>query len=168
MEELLFCSKCGNAASSEVGRIDGMCWECHEGKFIGTGINYTKALLEIVNEYESTHNGHSPSSTESDEIFREKYFYGKLDYGASTSAIEKRKYSESPEAIKEVNRRDRENYRRTHDVNYYSNVPKCPTCNSTDIRRISTGERMVSVGFLGLFSKKINKSFKCNKCGYTW
>lgn len=48
------------------------------------------------------------------------------------------------------------------------NVPKCPTCNSTNIKKISTGERVTSVAMLGLFSKKINKSFKCKNCGYTW
>lgn len=48
------------------------------------------------------------------------------------------------------------------------NVPKCPTCQSTNIKKIGTGERVASVAMFGLFSKKINKSFKCNNCGYTW
>ena len=48
------------------------------------------------------------------------------------------------------------------------NRPKCPTCQSTNIKKIGTGERAVSVATFGLFSKKINKSFKCNGCGYTW
>lgn len=49
-----------------------------------------------------------------------------------------------------------------------SNQPKCPTCGSLNIKHISGGERIASVGFLGIFSKKINKSFKCDNCGYTW
>ena len=48
------------------------------------------------------------------------------------------------------------------------NVPKCPTCQSTNIKKIGTGERVTSVAMFGLFSKKINKSFKCKNCGYTW
>ena len=48
------------------------------------------------------------------------------------------------------------------------NKPKCPTCASTNVQKISTGERVTSVAMLGLFSKKINKSFKCKNCGYTW
>lgn len=48
------------------------------------------------------------------------------------------------------------------------NKPKCPTCNSTNVQKISTGERVTSVAILGLFSKKINKSFKCKNCGHTW
>lgn len=46
--------------------------------------------------------------------------------------------------------------------------PKCPTCNSTNIRKIGTGERAVSVIGFGLLSKKINKTWKCNNCGHTW
>lgn len=45
---------------------------------------------------------------------------------------------------------------------------KCPTCSSTNVQKISTGERAISVAMLGLLSKKINKSFKCKDCGYTW
>lgn len=48
------------------------------------------------------------------------------------------------------------------------NKPKCPTCQSTNIQKIGIGERVVSVATLGIFSKKINKSFKCKNCGYTW
>lgn len=49
-----------------------------------------------------------------------------------------------------------------------SNVPKCPTCGSTNITKIGFGERMLSVGTFGLLSKKINKTFKCKNCGMTW
>ena len=48
------------------------------------------------------------------------------------------------------------------------NKPKCPTCNSTNVEKIGTGERVASVVMFGIFSKKINKSFKCKNCGYTW
>ena len=49
-----------------------------------------------------------------------------------------------------------------------SNRPHCPFCDSSDIRKISGSERAVSILGLGLLSKKINKSFKCNKCGGTF
>lgn len=53
-------------------------------------------------------------------------------------------------------------------LNIDINKPKCPTCSSTDIQKIGAGERAVSVVSLGIFSKKINKTFKCKNCGYTW
>lgn len=46
--------------------------------------------------------------------------------------------------------------------------PRCPHCKSLNISKIGTGERIGSVAMLGVFSKKINKSFKCKSCGYTW
>lgn len=49
-----------------------------------------------------------------------------------------------------------------------SNRPHCPTCGSTNIKKITGTERAVSVIGLGIFSKKINKSYKCLKCKYTW
>lgn len=49
-----------------------------------------------------------------------------------------------------------------------ASLPKCPTCQSTDIQKMSGFERGVSIFGLGLFSKKINKTYKCNQCGYMW
>lgn len=48
------------------------------------------------------------------------------------------------------------------------NKPKCPTCGSTNIKKIGGVERGASIGAFGIFSKKINKTFKCGNCGYTW
>lgn len=52
--------------------------------------------------------------------------------------------------------------------NYQSNTPKCPTCGSTNIKLITATERATSILGLGIFSKKINKSYKCLNCKYTW
>ncbi len=49
-----------------------------------------------------------------------------------------------------------------------NNIPKCPTCQSTNIRKIGGVERGASIAMFGIFSKKINKTFKCGSCGYTW
>ena len=49
-----------------------------------------------------------------------------------------------------------------------SRVPKCPTCQSTNIRKMGGIERGASIYAFGIFSKKINKTFKCQNCGYTW
>lgn len=47
-------------------------------------------------------------------------------------------------------------------------IPKCPTCGSTNIKKLDVIDRGLSVGIFGLGSKKINKSFECRKCKYTW
>ena len=55
----------------------------------------------------------------------------------------------------------------TPDILQY-NEPKCQTCGSTNIKKINSIERGASIAAFGLFSKKINKTFKCSNCGYTW
>jgi hypothetical protein len=49
-----------------------------------------------------------------------------------------------------------------------ANTLHCPTCGSTNIKKLDVVDRAVSVGFFGIFSNKINKSFKCKDCGCTW
>lgn len=49
-----------------------------------------------------------------------------------------------------------------------ANVPRCPTCGSTNVRRISTLDRAVSVGILGIFSGKIGKNYECLNCKAKW
>lgn len=49
-----------------------------------------------------------------------------------------------------------------------SSIPHCPHCHSTNIKSVSGLNRGVSIAMLGIFSKKINKSFECKDCGYTW
>ena len=166
MDELLFCNNCGKVSMSSVNKIGDKCLTCETGTFIGTGIDYDIADAEVTKEYKEAHNGDYPSLKVTNEMLREKYFYGKLDGSSNSVAVGKREYSESPEGIEEQNQQTRKWMRSQQNGNV--GVPKCPTCGSSNIRKISTGERMVSVGMLGLFSKKINKSFKCNSCGYTW
>lgn len=48
------------------------------------------------------------------------------------------------------------------------NLPKCPTCGSTNIKRITTLDRTVSVGVLGLLSGKIGKNHECLNCKAKW
>lgn len=48
------------------------------------------------------------------------------------------------------------------------NMPRCPHCKSTNIKPISGLNRGVSIAMWGIFSKKINKSFECINCKYTW
>lgn len=47
-----------------------------------------------------------------------------------------------------------------------SNTPKCPTCGSTDIKKISATKRWVGTGLFGLASSNMGKTMQCNSCGY--
>lgn len=48
------------------------------------------------------------------------------------------------------------------------NRPKCPTCGSTNLRKISTTSKVTSVAMWGLFSQKVKKTWHCNNCKYEW
>ena len=46
--------------------------------------------------------------------------------------------------------------------------PRCPTCRSTDIQKISAAEKVGGGLLFGLFSSNIRHTYKCNNCGYKW
>ena len=48
------------------------------------------------------------------------------------------------------------------------NTPKCPTCNSTNIKKISALSKVTGASMFGLFSKTARSQFQCNNCGYKW
>ena len=48
------------------------------------------------------------------------------------------------------------------------NKPKCPTCQSTNIKRVSTTSKVINTAIYGIFGTKRYKTFHCNNCGYEW
>lgn len=56
-------------------------------------------------------------------------------------------------------------------LNFYipqTNQLKCPICGSTNVNRISTMNRTVSVATVGLASSKIGKQYECKNCKHKW
>ena len=49
-----------------------------------------------------------------------------------------------------------------------SNIPKCPTCGSTNLSKVSTMSKAGSVFMWGLLSQKVKKTWHCNNCKYEW
>lgn len=47
-------------------------------------------------------------------------------------------------------------------------TPRCPTCTSKDVRKITFNEKAKGFALLGVFSRKVQKQFHCNSCGYEW
>lgn len=46
--------------------------------------------------------------------------------------------------------------------------PRCPTCQSTNIQKISLTSKAVGGYMFGIFSSNVRNTFKCNNCGYKW
>ena len=74
-------------------------------------------------------------------------------------------------SIKMANAMNKSVHTRQANINtnsIHQHQPKCPTCGSTKVQRIGTGEKIVSGALWGLFSNKVHKSYKCNNCKYMW
>lgn len=50
----------------------------------------------------------------------------------------------------------------------YANLPKCPTCSSTNIKKITVTSKVASVAMWGVLSRKVHKQWHCNICGSEW
>ena len=69
--------------------------------------------------------------------------------------------------IAEETRRGQERYRAQKQAEEIrlSKLPECPICTSkTNVRRISSIDRGVSVAMVGLASSKIGKQYECTRC----
>jgi len=47
-------------------------------------------------------------------------------------------------------------------------IPKCPTCGSANLKKISAGAKAMNTLAFGVLGTKRNKTFHCNNCGYEW
>ncbi len=50
----------------------------------------------------------------------------------------------------------------------WQNKPKCPTCQSQNLKKISATSKVVNTAVWGIFGTKRHKTFHCNNCGYEW
>ena len=48
------------------------------------------------------------------------------------------------------------------------NKPKCPTCGSTNIKKISASRKMLGTIGFGLLSKTARSQWECKNCGNKW
>lgn len=74
-----------------------------------------------------------------------------------------------PTILQYINQHDEVNpsyFKQTQPTNQY--IPKCPTCGSPDIEKISLSSKVVGGALLGLFSSNVRKTMHCKNCGYKW
>lgn len=55
-----------------------------------------------------------------------------------------------------------------YSENEKTNVPKCPTCGSTDLTRLTASSRFIDRMAYGALSPEGKAQFRCNKCEYLW
>lgn len=47
-------------------------------------------------------------------------------------------------------------------------TPRCPTCHSPNIHKVSTTAKLVDAAVWGLLARKPRVQFHCDDCGYEW
>ena len=57
---------------------------------------------------------------------------------------------------------------KTAFVNKGQNIPKCPTCGSLQVEKISAGKKVVGGALFGLFSSDVRNTMYCKSCGCKW
>lgn len=136
------CPRCGagyEAYDGEKPLSDGICEDCG-GEIVKTPYTFHEVLLK-EGVYDDIMNNYIKTNPQYDsEVYK---MWEKRRDGTRTMADKAREKEEQ-------------------------NAPKCPTCGSTNVQKIGTVERGVSVAAFGLFSGKLGKTMKCNHCGYKW
>ena len=143
MGKLYYCTKCGNTKTGEKQCL--MCQSCDISPIPEKYISYIAETIPILNK--DLENDFIKNVIKSSPNFDQSAWDRRVGYQ------ETRKHYD--DILK-------------NEMEAQSHQPECPTCHSKNVQRISGLERGASIAVLGLFSKKINKSFKCNNCGYTW
>lgn len=146
---LCYCKKCGRVVQEVYGRDEQICDYCNSileyipKQFLigkrGVALN-NDLKQQFIDEY-------IKSSPEFDQ-----YLFDHRDEDLFKRRMENKAKLDHGKQILEEQAR----------------LPECPTCHSKNVQSISGIERGASIIGLGIFSKKINKSFKCRHCGYTW
>lgn len=146
---LYYCDKCGRIVMNHFNKIQH-CDCCN---------TLTKPIPQkyLLNDY-----GLSMKNEESKDLLREELVKTSTNFDKylfeHRDEILEQKHNEFNAKL-EIGKAYRENK---------NNMPKCITCGSTNIKRISTGNRLISVGLFGLASGKIAKTMECRSCGYKW
>lgn len=169
MAKIFFCPHCGNKLhlSSDADLVqykNGVCKYCgFIGDFIDVGLSNDE-FFSRIDDYATQKNIDIDATFENMWRTRIEMFNidqdPRFDWDASLKSMK--------EKDKELLEADLQFKARQNAKKAAANTLHCPTCGSTNIKKLDVVDRAVSVGFFGIFSNKINKSFKCKDCGCTW
>lgn len=146
---LCYCKKCGRIVQEEYNNSEQKCDYCNNSlEYIPKQFLIGKRGIAINDELKDQFiNDYIKSSPE----FNQYLFEHREEDMFNKRMSDRAKLAHGASILEEQSR-----------------VPRCPTCGSTNIRKMGGVERGASIAAFGIFSKKINKTFKCSNCGYTW
>ena len=173
MEEYITCCKiCGNDVAEEIG----YCTDCGNGQVIKGTLFKSRTTLPIEDVVYTSQYPRQYYENLSIEKYGtiDKWYDVFVEIELSKQpSFSMEKYKISLPLMKE--RAERRKEMAEHPEKYAPkkvtinvNEPKCPTCNSTNIKKISITKRAVHGYAFGLLSKTARSQFECKNCGYKW
>ena len=133
------CENCGTISEFS----EGKCKNCNNSKIIDLGKTTEEWFKLNSNQKESIIKNVLSLSDETYDLIQEAWRNNKKSIQPTARPISSRSSQQT-------------------------NIPKCPTCGSTNIKRITTANRAVSVLTLGIISGKIGKNYECLDCKAKW
>lgn len=176
MNRIVICKKCGEITTEEEYHKEDKyfkkaneCEKCHSidmGEIIDIDADNLKELYQnrVKEKYgDKFDNFPFPLSRYihyQEELIREDYYYGKLDSEKDYSAFKKREQFDKDYLDGKV-------LESNHQINLQtSNIPKCPVCGSTYLRKVTATRKILKVGLFGrLGTGDLGKTYQCCKCG---
>lgn len=135
-----YCPKCGYITCSQKGERCNFCNEPYAITAYEWDLNDDRNMYKIILE----------EYVKPNPLFDEELYNKRI-------ALEKRQ----EEATSNRLRMEKQQAQR-------ANVPKCPTCGSTNVEKISTAKKAFGFAMVGLFSSNLGKTMECKNCGYKW
>ncbi len=97
------------------------------------------------------------------------YNYGDLNNNVIINCLNCKYPLKKAEDVKSVNSPELNEHNVIGIIkNFDKNIPRCPTCNSTNVEKISTTKKIFGGAMFGLFSSDVRNMMHCNNCGYKW
>ncbi len=100
-------------------------------------------------------------------IHEERYYINKGEWQEKYNIIHQELSKNPMFSLDENAKQVKELQRQAAEIREKYNI-KCPNCGSTNVSKISTLNRSVSVAAVGLASSKIGKQYECKNCKHKW
>ena len=165
-EYIKCCSVCGCTLLNEHRKFT-TCTDCAIPNEIFSGKTTTYTSKHPKEYYEELSLKNYDTKDKWKEVFIETELSNEPTFSHERYLISLKNQKERDKRIEE--RKNQPAY--SPEINTYTpeiNIPKCPTCQSTNIKKISSTKRAVHGIAFGLLSKTAKSQFECLNCKYKW
>lgn len=157
MHKHIYCKKCGSIRYLFKDISEEECFVCNSFMSL-VPVEYEKDKIVFTDEEEERiRNNLVKTSSEFDPYI----FEHRDEIRAQRREAFNKRMEEGEAYVRKMNNR---RLRISDD----SCQPKCPTCSSMNIERISGVSKVMNAGLFGILGNKRKMQFKCKNCGYMW